>query len=427
MTELSEQVTAGAMEAIHAFRTELAPKLEKMDAFDKAKFEKMEKCIGDAVQESQNLKAQLKAREDAEKALEAEVKELKTAFNRAPVGGTAVDEKAFAAKRKEAFNRFAKSGDTKNKSYFDEFVKESVTDEMEKKALSTGSGPDGGYLLMPEMGGIIQTRIYESSPIRQLASTINVGTDTYEYILDDGEADGEWVGELQAPTVETTPQLGKLAITVHEIAAKPKASQKMIDDGINDVEGWLAGKVAEVFARKEATAFVSGNGVGKPKGLLSYTAGTSLAAQEIEQVVTGSASTFTYDGLVNLQNSLKGGYQSNASFIFRRASNAALMVIKDGEGRPIFNMSFDKNVGLQPTLMGQPCYFGADMPAIASNALAMAYGDFRRAYLICDRMGLRVLRDPYTNKPNVIFYTTKRVGGAVVNFEAIKLGKVAAA
>jgi HK97 family phage major capsid protein len=417
--ELTQKVEA-ALNGLETFKTELLAKTAKFDAFDQTKFDNIQKSIGDAIEEGQAFKAKQKATED-------ELNALKTAFNRAPSASTgANEEKELAKKRKEAFNRFAKSGDTKSKQYFDEFVKEDVKDELEKKALSVGSNPDGGYLVMPEMGGIINTRVYESSPMRQLATVTAVATDTYEYILDNGEADGEWVGELQAPTTETTPQLGKLAITVHELAAKPKASQKMIDDGIIDVEGWLSGKVADVFARKEATAFVSGNGVNKPRGILSYTAGTTLASQEIEQVVSGSAAAFTYDGLVNLQNSLKEPYQANASFLIRRATNASLMTIKDGEGRPIFNMTFDKNVGVQPTLMGQPVYFGADIPAVAANALAMVYGDIRRAYQIVDRIGLRVLRDPYTDKPNVIFYTTKRVGGAVVNFEAAKIQKLAA-
>ena len=196
-----------------------------------------------------------------------------------------------------------------------------------------------------------------------------------------------------------------------------------------DVEAWLAAKVAEEFGRKEATAFVTGTGVAQPKGIMSYASSTAsttttVAAQQIEQVVTGDAANFTYDGLVNLQNSLKEAYQPNAVFLFRRASNANIMQIKDGQGRPIFNMAFDKNVGLQPTLMGQPCYYAADVAAIASNALAMAYGDIRKAYQIVDRTGIRILRDPYSGKPNVSFYTTKRVGGGVVNFEALKLAKI---
>ena len=132
-----------------------------------------------------------------------------------------------------------------------------------------------------------------------------------------------------------------------------------------------------------------------------------------------------YNGLVNLQNALKEAYQPNAVFLFRRASNANIMQIKDGQGRPIFNMVLDKNVGLQPTLMGQPCYYAADIAAIGANALAMAYGDIRKTYQIVDRAGIRVLRDPFTNKPYIRFYTTKRVGGGVVNFEATKLMKMA--
>ncbi|MBP3955405.1 phage major capsid protein [Gemmata sp. G18] len=415
-----------AMSGLDAFKSEIAPKLGKMDAFDEAKFNKVSETIASAVEESQKLTGKLKAAEDAfetkHKLLEAELNGVKTALNRPAAGGSNDSDKEAKAQHKKLFNQFARSKKS-NQQDFHEFIEASDA-PAEVKALSVGSDPDGGYLVMPEFGGIIQTKVFETSPIRQLASVVNISTDAYEYVLDNGEADGEWVGETTAPTTETTPQFGKKSIVVHELAAKPKATQKMIDDGIVDIEAWLAGKVADIFARKEATAFVSGNGVGKPRGILSYAAGTDITQEQIEQVVTGSASTFTYDGMVDLQNALKEPYQANASFLYKRATNAALLKIKDLEGRPIFNMTYDKNAGLRPTLLGQTAYFANDMPAIASNALAMAYGDIKAGYQIVDRIGIRVLRDPYTNKPFVIYYTTKRVGGGVINHEALKLGKI---
>jgi len=423
-----------AMKAFEAVKSDILPlkkKFEDLDGETKGKFEKMEKSISDAIELSQKeagarkaLEDQLKTQAEQTKALETELTEVKTAFNRQPIATSEEKGKEAKAQLNKLFNQFARSKKS-NQQDFHEFLEASDA-PAEVKALSVGSDPDGGYIVMPEFGGIIQTKVFETSPIRQLASVVTINTDAFEYVLDNGEADGEWVGETTAPTTETTPQFGKKSIVVHELAAKPKATQKMIDDGIIDVEGWLAGKVADIFARKEATAFVSGNGVGKPRGILSYTAGTDIAQEHIEQVVTGVADAFTYDGMVDLQNALKEPYQANASFLYKRATNAALLKIKDGEGRPIFNMTYDKNAGLRPTLMGQTAYFANDMPAIAANALSMAYGDIKAAYQIVDRIGIRVLRDPYTSKPFVIFYTTKRVGGAVVNHEAIKLGKVAA-
>lgn len=393
----------------------------QLNFLEKDKLAKLEKAMGDAIELNQKAQAQAQAQA---KAQEDEIASLKAAFNRAPAGSSEADEKALRAKSKKLFNDFARQKDDANKEYFDVFLEKKAATDPEIKTLSAGSDPNGGYMVNPEFGGMIQTFAYESSPLRQLASTTTIGTDTLEYILDNDANTSGWVGEQTARTTTATPTLGKLTIYVNELYSNPPVTQKLLDDAQFDVEGWLSRKVAEEFGRKEATAFVTGNGVTQPKGIMSYASGTTVASQQVEQVVTGSASTFTYDGLVNLQNALKEEYQSNASFLIRRASNSYLMLIKDGEGRPIFNMSFDKNVGLQPTLMGQPVYFAADVAAVASNALAMAYGDFRRAYQIVDRAGVRVLRDPYTSKPNVLFYTTKRVGGGVVNFEAYKIGKI---
>ena len=277
---------------------------------------------------------------------------------------------------------------------------------------------------MPEFGGIIETYVYETSPLRRLASVTTIGTDTLEYVLDNDQAGWGWVGETSPRPDTATPQLGKLAITVGEMYAMPNISQKMLDDAFVDMEAWIAGKVAQVFARGEATAFISGNGINKPRGILTYPSGTNIASGQVQQVYSGNAAGFTYTGLVALQNALKEEYQRNAVFLIQRASNALLLGISDGQSRPIFNMNYDKNAGLEASIMGRPVYFAADMPTVAANAAAMAYGDFKQAYQIVDRTGITVLRDPYTNKPFIRFYTTKRVGGAVVNQEAYALGVI---
>ncbi|MCE9566353.1 MAG: phage major capsid protein [Planctomycetes bacterium] len=426
--ELTQEVKT-ALTGLEAFKSDLLTKVGKFDAFDEAKFNRIADDIGKAIEAGQKEKARAdaieteqKALKESHKLLEAELSGVKTALNRAPSGGNSEDvSKELRTKCKKAFNAFAR---TPQQLHFDEFLRKEYADDAEFKSLSTGSDPAGGYLVMPEFGGIIQEFVYESSPVRQLASVMTIGTDTLEYVLDNDQNTSGWVGEQSTRTNTTTPTFGKLTIYVNEMYSNPAATQKMLDDAGTDIEAWLADKVASEFARKEATAFVTGSGVMQPKGLLSYDSGTTVASQQIEQVVTGSATDFTYDGLVGLQNSLKEDYQSNAVFLIRRASNANLMKIKDGEGRPIFNMTFDKNAGMRPTIMGQPVYFAADVPAVAGNALAMIYGDIKRAYQIVDRTGIRVLRDPYSSKPNVSFYTTKRVGGGVKNFEAFKIGKI---
>lgn len=419
---------------LEPLKADVATMRVKTDAFDQSKIDKLAKDIGEGIEQSQKAQARIKAAEDHAKSLddqhksiEKELSDLKTAFNRIPAGET-VEAKAREKEllRKKAFNEFARA-EGENRESLSEYLKK--REEPEVKALATNADPSGGYLVMPEFGGVIKTFAYETSPIRMLASVTTIGTDTLEYVLDNDQNTSGWVGEVTARTDTTTPTFGKLDIYVNELYSQPQVTQKLLDDAMFDVESWLAAKVAEEFARKEATAFVTGSGVMQPKGIMSYTASgasstTTVAAQQIEQVVTGDASNFTYPGLVNLQNSLKEVYQPNAVFLFRRASNANLMSILDNQGRPIFNMAFDKNVGLQPTLMGQPCYYAADVAAIATNALAMAYGDIRKAYQIVDRIGIRILRDPFTNKPYVRFYTTKRVGGGVVAFEAIKIGKI---
>lgn len=399
----------------------------KLDALDFAKLEKLGKEMGDAIELSQKAEARVKAAEEAQKEQETQIKALEAAFNRAPAGSgdAEVKSKELANLRKEVFNEFARKGDRQN---FGEFLAKRAESQPELKALSVGSDPNGGYLVNPEFGGIIQNRVFESSPIRMLATVTPIGSDALEIVQDNDEATCGWTSETGTRSETNTPTLGKLHFPAEELYAKPKATQKMLEDSSIDIEAWLMQKVADAFARKEATAFVTGDGVGKPRGLASYTAGTTITSGQVEQVVSGSASTFTYDGLINLQNALKEAYQPNASFLFRRATLSYLLLIKDGEGRPIFNMDYNRNAGMPPaSLLGQPVYFAADVAAVASNALALIYGDIREAYQIVDRRGISVLRDPYSSKPYVEFYTTKRVGGGVKNFEALKIQKIAAA
>jgi HK97 family phage major capsid protein len=406
-------------------QTELSAKL---DAFDLGKINKMAEDIGKAAEESQKAAAFRKAQEDQAKSFEAKLTALETVLSRPGFGAQSSQEKEAEQKAKgtKLFNDFARMR-SENREGFDEFARKALSNETEIKALSVNSDPNGGYLTTPTMGGIIQTKIYESSPMRDLADSVTIGSDTYEVLLDNDQASAGWVGEtssVRANTGTGNPTVGKLAIQVNEMVAQPSASQKLLDDATVDVEAWLGGKVADLFARTEATAFVSGNGVMKPKGILSYTAGTDITQQQIQQIVTGSNSTFQYSGLVNLQTSLKEPYQANATFLTQRASIANLMMIVDGQARPIFNTMFDKNVGMETTIMGRPLRFAADMPTVATNALALAYGDFKKAYLIVDRIGIRVLRDPYSSKPYILFYTTKRTGGGVINFEAMALQKI---
>jgi len=207
------------------------------------------------------------------------------------------------------------------------------------------------------------------------------------------------------------------------MAAKPKASQKLLDDAFVNVEAWLAEKVGEKFARTEATAFVSGDGVNKPRGILTYTAGDGF--EMIEQIVSGAAADIsaanTADGLINLVMSLKAPYKAGAAFLMERATVKAVRKLKDTQGQYFWQPSL--TAGNPDMIMGFPVYEADDMETIGANALPIAFGNFKVGYQIVDRFGIRTLRDPYSAKPYVEFYTTKRVGGGVKNFEAIKLLK----
>ena len=427
MTDVNEKITT-ALEGFNTFKSELAPRLDKLDSLDLAQIEKMEKAMGDAIDFAQKQEAKNKHLEEKQALLE-------TALSRpAPAADSEEQKEKHAAKEvKGLFNKFLRkgSGSGRGEEDFSDFLDRSkFTDDETKslaiKTMTVNSDPDGGYLVEPEFGGMIQTYVYETSPMRQLANVMTIGANSLEYILDNDEAEASWAGETQPRPETDTPQLAKLDIIANEIYAQPKVSQRFLDDAGINVEAWLADKVAQAFSRKENTAFMVGDGVNKPRGILTYDAGTTIASQQIEQINSGGAAAFTYDGLVSLQSALKEEYQANASFLVNRRGFGSLLLLKDLNGSPIFNMAYDTRVGLQRTILGSPLYFASDVPVVESNAFAAIYGDFKRAYTIVDRTGVRVLRDPFTDKPFVKFYTTKRVGGSVVNYEAVKIQKVAA-
>lgn len=306
----------------------------------------------------------------------------------------------------------------------------SISSEFQN-ALQVGSAPDGGYFVTPDIGGKIVELLYLTSPVRQLASSQPIGTDTLEGYNDLDEADSGWVSETGARPETSTPKVGKWSIPVHEQYANPRITQKMLDDSNFDVETWLAKKVAAKLSRRENTAFVVGNGAGKPRGFMTYAAGTPTATawNKIRQINSGAAggfhATLPGDYLIDLIAALKQEYRSGGTFVMNSLTAAAARKLKDGQNNYLFVPDFSK--GAAGTILGQPIVEMADMADIAADSLSIAYGNFAEAYQIVDHtVGIRVLRDPYTAKPYVQFYTTKRVGGDVVNFDAIKIMKFAA-
>lgn len=311
---------------------------------------------------------------------------------------------------KSAFNTFLRKGDE-------------IISADEKKALSVGTDADGGYVVHPDLNGAIITQVYETSPMRAFASIQTISTSSLEGIHDLDEAAAGWVGETDARAETATPQLAKWTINVHEIYANPRATQKILDDAEINMEAWLAGKVADKFARVESAAFVAGDGTGKPKGFLAYAGGTTNPGQ-IERFTTGVAGDFAADPngadvLIDALYGLKAQYRANATWFMNRGTAKEVRKLKDSQGNYLWMPAVA--AGQPATLLGYGVASFEDMPAMAAGSLSVAVGDMRSAYQIVDRVGIRTLRDPYSSKPYVQFYTTKRVGGDVVNFEALKL------
>lgn len=310
------------------------------------------------------------------------------------------------------------------KSAFNRFLRkdERSLSGDEIKALSVGSDVDGGYLVHPDMSGQIVRKVFESSPVRAYASVQVISTDQLEGTYDDGEASVEWAGETTARAETDTPQIGRWAIPVHELTAKPLATQKLLDDAEINIEAWLAGKVAEKFAREEAAQFVTGNGVNKPRGFMDYPNGTNLRTT-VEQFKTGVNAAFAAapnggDVLIDALYGLKAQYRANATWFMNRATTTLVRKLKDSDGAYLWSPGIA--AGQPATLLGYPVASFEDMADPATGSLSIAVGDMRSAYQIVDRQGVRVLRDPFSTKPYVMFYTTKRVGGGLVNGEALK-------
>lgn len=315
---------------------------------------------------------------------------------------------------------------------FDGYLRKGVEPAVEGKAMSTGSNPDGGYLVPDAMRDGIQARLRRSSPLRQLATVVAFDGDSYDVLVERGDAGYEWAGETQTRSETDTPTINRISLTLHELSAMPKVSQRMLDVATFDIEAWLSAKVIDRFSRAEATAFLSGNGVNRPKGILSYsTASTvdeSRAVETLQYRATGADGAFAAspnaaDALVKLFYDLQGQYAVNSSWLMKNSTMAEVAVLKDGDGAFLLRDMLNSDGTIVRTIQGRPAYLADDMPAIASNAMAIALGDFQAGYTIADGVGVRVLRDPFSAKPNMLFYTTKRVGGGVTDFDAIKFLK----
>ncbi|WP_374291697.1 phage major capsid protein [Paenirhodobacter enshiensis] len=301
---------------------------------------------------------------------------------------------------------------------------------LEGKGLNTSVAAEGGYLVDPQTSETIRAVLHSTASIRQIATVVNVEATSYDVLVDKTDLGTGWASETAALTETATPQIERISIPLYELAAMPKASQRLLDDSAFDIEGWLAARIADKFSRAEAAAFITGNGVDKPKGFLSHTtvANASWAWGALGYVATGAAGDFAAtnaaDAIVDLVYALNAEYRAGASFVMNSKTAGAVRKMKDSDGRFLWTDSLA--AGEPARLMGYPVLIAEDMPDIAAGTYAIAFGDFAAGYTIAERPDLRVLRDPFSAKPHVLFYASKRVGGDVSDFAAIKLLKFAA-
>lgn len=306
---------------------------------------------------------------------------------------------------------------------------------IEAKALSIGSGSDGGYALPKVIDGMIDDLAVNISPIRSIAQVQQISTSDFHKLINVRGTSSGWVGETAARNATNTPQLVDIAPPMGELYANPQATQQMLDDVFFNAEQWLAGEIATEFSRAEGAAHVAGTGVNQPKGFTAYaTAATGDATRAfgtLEHVATGASGAFKtltstvnpVDDLFNLVSKMKALYRPGCRWVTNKAVLFTIMAFKDYQGRYVFSPTTAP--GTTDTILGYPVTEAEDMPALAASSLSLAFGNFKLGYLIVDRVGTRIIRDPFTNKPNIGFYTTKRSGGSVLNSEAIKFLKFA--
>lgn len=317
-----------------------------------------------------------------------------------------------------------------HKSAFDGYIRKGQTYglmALEEKALSIGSNVDGGYLVPPETENAVNTALRSISPIRAIASVRQVSSAVYKKPFSVNGFGTGWVGETAARPQTSTPTLDALTFPTMELYAMPAATASLLDDAAVNIDEWIADEVRDAFAEQEGSAFVVGNGVDKPRGFLDYPkiANATWTWGNLGFIAMGVSAAFPAanpsDKLIDLVYAVKAGYRANAQFVMNRSTQAVIRKFKDSTGAYIWQPS--QRPGEAPTLHGYAVIEAENMPDIAADSYSIAFGDFRRGYLVVDRVGIRVLRDPYSAKPYVLFYTTKRVGGGVQDFNAIKLMK----
>lgn len=402
--ELKETIQAlgKAFDAFKAENDARLKEIEKKGAADPLLTEKVDKINADIAQIS---------------ALKKRLDTLETAVAQGQFPGGGKNElDRVKAQHKDAFAKFFRKG-----------AEGGLRDLEVQAGLSTLSDPDGGFLVPEDYEQAIDRVALSVSAMRRLATVRTIGTDTYKKLVNQGGASAGWVGEKGARAETNTPTLTEIAINTKEIYAMPAATQTLLDDSRVDIAGWLADEVSIEFSEQESEAFIHGNGVEQPKGIAAYpmVANSSYVWGKVGYITSGNASLVNdLDKLIDLQHSLKPVYRNGAAWLMNDATLATIRKMKDGDGNYIWVPGLKD--GAPDTLLGKPVEIDDNVDDIGDGKYPIFFANFKRAYLIIDRQGVRVLRDPYTSKPYVLFYTTRRVGGGIVMYEAIKALKVSA-
>lgn len=402
----------GEAVAVKEILEQIRKSFEEYKKTNDARFEELKKGTGNAGEFETKLS---KIESDLQKK-EKQLSDLEAKMNRPGFAGVSPEEQAKADHKKA----------------FDLFVRKGITDglaDLQIKAVQVGVDADGGYAVPEEMSHTIYSMLQAESPMRAICGVRTVGTEDIKQLVDIGGVNSGWVAETDSRPATNSPQLAVVTPTFGEIYAMPSATQKAIDDIFFNVESWLSESIAREFAKQENIAFTTGNGTNKPKGLLAVTMATTSddtrALGTFQYLKTGVAAdmpaTNPSDLLIDLITALKSRYYGNSRFMMNRQTLATIRKWKDNQNNYLWQPGLQS--GEPNSILGFPYTYNDDMPSIGANAFCVAFGDFREAYIILDRIGIRLLRDPYTNKPYVNFYVTKRVGNMILNSEAVKFIK----
>ena len=388
---------------------ELQSKFDDFKSKNDKRIDALESEKGKLAGQVETLNGKLTELESLKSDLETELAAVKRP------GGPQQQSKA-ATEHKTAFMQFMRKGD-------DDGLR-----DLERKALQVGTDEDGGYAVPEELDRNILTLLKDEVVMRQEATVMTIGGSDYKKLVNVGGTASGWVGETDARPATDASKLKLIEPFMGEIYGNPQATQKMLDDVFFNAESWINSELAIEFAEQEEIAFTSGNGTKKPKGFLAYTSSLdddkTRAFGTLQHVLSGSAAAVTADSIIQLVYTLRKTHRNGAKFMLNNNSLFKIRILKDSEGNYLWRPGLEMN---QPsTLLGYGIAENEQMPDIAADAKAIAFGNFKRGYTIVDRIGTRILRDPYTNKPYVGFYTTKRTGGMLADSQAIKLLQIGA-